>query len=71
MKLYIWKNPFPADYSGDWVIAVANNIDEARQLAAKEIAAHSRYDINSALEILKGPETILETPAAEWFHWEE
>lgn len=71
MKLYVWKDPFGGDYSGDWVIAVANDIEEARQLAAKEVAAHSHYDIDSALEILKEPETIREAPASEWFHWEE
>lgn len=70
-KLYVWENPFPKDYSGDWIVAIGKTAEEAQQAAALEIVAHSRYDMDSALAVLGEPDETLEAPVARWFHWEE
>lgn len=78
MKLYVWNDPYQVIYGGSCLYVIANNLREARKLAATKCADASyggfnRKDMKSCkVDVSKmEPTSIHELPHAECYHWEE
>ena len=77
MKLFVWADPYPVRYGTSMVFAVAENVEEARLLAAKgrkwdfsqfEDKSWSPTDLTAALG---EPARVVDLPCAEWHEWSE
>lgn len=74
MKLFIWVDPVPIVYGKSYYIAVAEDVERAR-----EIAKNAPYYpfMRGAAEpaptniTLGEPERVHELPCGEWGFWEE
>lgn len=76
MKLYIWVDPYKIVTGASMVIAVAENVDEARKIALEGSAWYygdqpleTRDDVVQTQ--LGEPTRILDLPCAEWYEWAE
>jgi hypothetical protein len=73
MKLYIWSNPYSVSYGSSMVIAIADNVDKAREIAKTAPAySYNEYEDKAPLwSELKEPTRVVELPCAEWHVWQE
>lgn len=75
MKLFIWKDPHKIDYGGTCLYVMANDLQEARNLAlAAQDASYGeawnkepvRVDVQNV-----EPDRVIEGPYAELYQWSE
>lgn len=73
MKLYVWVNPYPVRYGSSLLMAVAENVSQARKIAAKAPGyAYGQYRQNGGGDLKLGtPDRIVKLPCAEWHEWSE
>jgi hypothetical protein len=82
MKLFVWEKPYPVSYGMSCVYAVAETVEEAREVAKRGNVLS--YDIlwdldrpdlkhkgNRRDTELGEPTRILDLPCAEWREWSE
>lgn len=73
MKLFVWSNPYPVSYGSSMVVAVAETVEQARELAKSA----PRYTYNEFHQgdgywvTLGEPTRIVDLPCAEWHEWSE
>lgn len=73
MKLFVWSNPYHVKYGSSMVFAIAENVDEARNLAKTgKSYAYNEYEQKTVpQDELKEPTRIVDLPCAEWHEWSE
>lgn len=74
MKLFIWNNPYHVAWGGSLLYVVANDLKQAKELAAKG-AGVSNYgydpEIKLTIKNLGEPTRIVNLPCAEVYEWSE
>ncbi len=75
MKLFIWAKPYHISYGDSMVIAVAENLEEAKTQALTAMSySFGQYEQEgnpSGVVELSEPTRVLDVPCAEWHRWEE
>lgn len=72
MKLYVWSNPYRVSYGSSMVFAIADSLDEAKEIAANGKAySYNEYDQPTPKVSLGEPIRIVDLPCAEWHQWSE
>ncbi len=72
MKLYVWSNPYRVSYGTTMVFAIAENLEQAKELASKGKAyAYNEYEEKTPKVGLGDPLRIVDLPCAEWHMWSE
>lgn len=71
MNLYIWDDPYSVRFGSSLLVAAANSLDEAKEVAARSTGGRWTH--------MKGPwpdpgeptRVIENFPYAEWHEWSE
>ncbi len=78
MKLFVWNEPYSVNYGGSCLYVIANNVEEARELAKSKCydASFGGFDRKNMKETcvpVDGvePTSVHDLPHAECYHWEE
>jgi hypothetical protein len=77
MKLFVWNVPYPVDYGGSIIYAVAETVGQAREVAMKAPLSKYGYEPKSLNEgsnwpfKLGKPDRVLAVPCAEIYEWSE
>jgi hypothetical protein len=74
MKLFIWSNPYKVNYGSSMLFAVAETLEQAKELAitSKSYCYNEYPNMKGNINIsLKDPIRILDLPCAEWHEWSE
>ncbi len=75
MKLFIWNDPYPVKYGGSFLYAVAETVEQAKEIVVTAKIYHfGAYDREGNIigPIKLGePTRILDLPCAEAYQWEE
>lgn len=78
MKLFVWANPYSVDYGSSLLIAVAETVEEAKEIAGNSCSRYAcsefeegQNDMQSTAATLGEPSRILDLPCAEWHEWSE
>lgn len=80
MKLFIWNNPYSISYGNALLVVVAENVGNARLVAADQMLAKAySYGLfeqrlpMSAEQVAKlgEPDRVVDIPCAEWHAWKE
>lgn len=75
VKMFVWANPYHIRYGTSAFFAVAETVDEARELAQRSKAyayvefGGKQFDASSV--VLGEPTRILDVPCGEWHDWSE
>lgn len=71
MKIYTWRDFNTYPYAGGMVVVVAENIDQARELATEELK-HTVYH-GSGFDISGEPDSVVpaQVGAVSAYYWEE
>jgi hypothetical protein len=71
MKMYIWVDPYRVSYESSLCFAVAETVEQARQIAMKSpLYRYGTHAAKSPSVALGEPDRVLDLPCAEWFEWE-
>ena len=73
MKLYVWADPYHVILGSSMVFAVANNLREAKKIAATGRAysfVHIKDERPQNCPLGK-PLRVVKLPCAEWHEWSE
>ncbi len=73
VKLFVWHNPYRVEYGMSMIVAVAENLDEAKRQAAAGVGYEyggpgGRHPFNMDLP---EPDRVVDLPCAEWHMWSE
>lgn len=72
MKLFIWNEPYPVKYGSSMVFAVAETVEEAREIAkASPRYSFDSFDGTGGTVGLGTPDRVVDLPCAEWHEWSE
>lgn len=76
MKLFVWANPYDVSYGTSGLFVVANDLDEARTLAAtgkrySYVEFEERSEGDMSRIALGEPTRVVDLPCAEWHEWSE
>ena len=69
MKLFVWSNPYDVPWGHSLLIAIAENVD-----AAREQAKHGLHysDVAAPTDVVLGePDRVVDLPCAEWYEFSE
>jgi hypothetical protein len=72
MKLFVWNNPYEVDAGQSLVFAVAETVEQAREIAKKGTVCtfgKPREDQAQPNVELGEPTRVVELPCAEWHMW--
>lgn len=74
MKLFVWANPYTVSYGSTMFFAVAETVEEAREIARKADAYAEEPDDRgpnkNGIKLLE-PTRVVDLPCGEWHKWEE
>ena len=77
MKLFVWAEPYGVNYGSSMLIAVAETVEQAREIAVKAPGySFAQYrDVNNEDWVIAAtlgePTRIVDLPCAEWHQWSE
>lgn len=74
MKLFVWVDPYQVSYGSSLLFAVAETVEEAKELALSSRAdaySYGQYARPNPGVALGEPERIVDLPCAEWHVWSE
>lgn len=79
MKLFVWNDPLEVPWGGSILYAVAETVEQAREIAMKAPLAEYGLDHEPLTEgstwegrfVLGEPIRIIEAPYAEIYQWNE
>ena len=72
MKLFVWSNPYRVSYGSSMVFAIAETLEQAKDIASKAPAySYNEYDQKTPQVNLGEPIRTVELPCAEWHEWSE
>jgi hypothetical protein len=75
MKMYVWVDPYLMSYGGSMLYAVAESVEQAKQIAMEKaliwsFGKYSPHQHKAGIE-LGEPTRILDLPCAEFMDYEE
>jgi hypothetical protein len=78
MKLFVWADPYRISYGTSMVFAVAETVEQAREIAAAQTRHYSYAQYASEPHAaysgsvkLGEPTRVVDLPCAEWHEWSE
>lgn len=78
MKLFIWNDPYPVPYGSSMLFVVAENIEQAKELAATQANSYAfgMKQINvgndrAITDKLGVPDVVADLPCAQFHEWSE
>ena len=73
VRLFVWSNPYPVSYGSSMVFAVAETVEQAREIAktAPRYAYNEFHSGDGCDAVLGEPIRVVDLPCAEWHEWSE
>lgn len=72
MKMYVWNEPYEVSYGSSICFAVAETVEQAREIAARAWLYHYGFSKDKPpKEVLGEPTRVYDLPCAEWHEWSE
>lgn len=70
MKLFIWEDPYLVKWGMSLVVAIAETVEQAREVAIAASDAPDNMKRGGTLT-LGEPTQVIDVPGATWFEWKE
>jgi len=72
VKLFVWSDPYPVNYGTSAVFAVAETVEQAREIAQGAPAyTYVEFRDGTGGRELGEPTRVVDLPCAEWHEWSE
>jgi hypothetical protein len=77
VKLFIWADPYRVTYGSSLLVAVAETVEEAKEIAQTKAKSYSYGKYENTLRgagfaiDLGEPTRVVDLPCAEWHEWSE
>ena len=69
--MFVWVDPINLEYGSSMVVAVAETVEQAREIAQKS-PSYLYGNLPGAdrnLPVLGEPTRVVDIPCAEWYEW--
>ena len=74
MQLYVWESPYPVTYGGSCAYAVAETVEQARELVSRAWVSEYGYTprpLGRKPDVSGEPTRVCDLPYAEIYEWSE